>query len=203
MERRSEIRNIHLKSMLSERCSGPNALLEAMIKQTHRRGQLGPANTTAARCHHYQTPDHLRKTPGSNCTVVALQRAHGIESPTKEEVACINIFLDCRMRRKDRWFVLTNHEWEAVIATSKYELGKPHTSCLLSFKTRGGIAIACASGGRSHLCFRSKAVHHVQIPEVQPSEYCTSTLPVPIRTTLMPLKLRMTLQKHLKNLYIY
>lgn len=126
MEKRTEIRNIHLKSMLSERCSEPNALLEAVIKQTRRRGLLTP----------WQTPDCLRKTLGSNCTVVAFQRAHDIESPTKEELACIGIFLKCRLGKEDRLFVPTNHKWETAIAICKDELEKPHTSCLLSFNSR-------------------------------------------------------------------
>lgn len=190
MERRSEIRNIHLKSTLSERCCEPNALLEAIIKEMHRRSQTRPSDTMAAQWHCFQTPELLRKTLWSNCSVVALQGAWGIDSPIKEELAHIDIFLNCRMGRKDRQFPLTNHEWEAEIDTSKDELRKPHTSCLLSLTTREGNPIARAPGGRSHLCFRSKILQHVQIPEVQPSEYCVSTLLAPICTTLMPLKLQ-------------
>ena len=110
MERRSEIRNVHLKSMLSERCSEPNALLEAMIKETHRRGQPRPFDTMGARWHHFQTPVHLIKTLGSNCTVVALQRACGIESVTKKELACIDIFLN-RTIGEEGQTVRPNQPW--------------------------------------------------------------------------------------------
>lgn len=123
--------------MLSERCSEPNALLEAVIKATHRRGQTRPSDIIAAWWHHFQTPEHWRKAPGSSCSVVALQRACGIESLTKEEPACIDIFLNCVTGWKDRQFLLTSHEWEAAIATSKDKLGKPHTSCLLKFYDKG------------------------------------------------------------------
>jgi len=84
--------------MLSERCSESNILLE----ETHRRGQLRPADTMGTWWHHFQTPDHLRKTPWRNCTVVGLQRAYDIEGPAKEELACSHLFLDCGMERKDR-----------------------------------------------------------------------------------------------------
>lgn len=166
-----------------------------MIKQTHRRGQLTPRQHDAI-ISRVQTLWERRR----NCTVMALQRSRDIESHTREELTCIDIVLDCWMGRKDRWFILTQHEWKAVIATSKDELGKPRAACLLSFNTRRRIAVAYGPGSRSHPCFRSKTVHHAQIPEVQPSEYHICTLPAPIHTTLMPLKLRMTLQRLLKNL---
>lgn len=121
---RSEIRNVHPKSMLSERCSEPNASLEAMIKETQRRGQPRPSDTMAARWCHLQTPEHLRKTQGSSYAVVALQRAYGIDSPTKEQLPCIGIFLHCRMGKKDRQFVLTM-SGKQRLPQARMSLGNP------------------------------------------------------------------------------
>lgn len=42
MERRSEIRTVPLKSVLSGRCNEPNALLEATVRDTRQR----PADAT-------------------------------------------------------------------------------------------------------------------------------------------------------------
>lgn len=73
---------------------------------------------------------------------------------------------------------------------ARTSLGNLTPPACSSFMTREGNPIAYVPGGRSHLYFRSKALQHVQILEVQPSEYCASTLPAPTCTTSVPLKLQ-------------
>lgn len=177
MEIWSEIRNIHLKSMLPERCSEPNALLEAVIKQAHRRGQLTP------QCRHFQAPDRLRNTPGNNCTPKSswqwrshqggpdlYQYLSGPQDGEEEQMICPNLpwvgSSDCH---NQGWA----QEASQLLPMQFYDKGRD-----------------CSSGGRNHLCFRNKALHYVQIPEVQPSKYCASTPPALTHTIIRPLELQ-------------
>lgn len=144
MEIWSEIRNIHLKSMLSERCGEPKGLLEAVIKQAHSRGQLTP------RCRHFQTPDHLRNTPG-NCTpksswqwrchqkgADSYQYLSGLQDGEEEQMICPNLLWvessDCH---EQGWA----QETPQLLPVQFYDKGRD-----------------CSSGGRSQLCFRGKAL---------------------------------------------
>lgn len=76
MERRSEIRTVHLKPVLSERCNEQKALLEAVVRDTRQR----PAEAT---WHHGSTvasfPDSraFEKDPGEQQHHCALGLWHG------------------------------------------------------------------------------------------------------------------------------